>query len=313
MAEPTPAPAPGPAPAPAPAPVAAPAPSPAPAPAPSPEPAPAPAPAPSGDDWRASLPDDLKEHASRFTSTGDLVKSHLTLRQQLSKAIIPPAANAKPEDVATYRKALGVPDTAEAYKWPDPPAGETLTDDIKATRADWSKEFHEANLSQPQVDRLLTKLAARDAATKAATVAADKRNADDAEAALRKDWPGAEFDRNKEYANRAFKDVAERAGVSVDDIRRIETKDGRFLFDDARMLKVFALLGREMGEGNLGPVSEGERNTLDSTLRANLAEQATAKANRDDKRRNELYMEEQRIRGRMLGNRPIVGSAGRAA
>lgn len=264
------------------------------------------------DDWRADLPDDLKEHASRFTTKADVVKGHLALRQQLSKAIIPPGKDAKPEDVATYRKALGVPDTPDGYKFPTA-EGEVITDDIKAVRAEWAKEFHAANLSQAQVDQVLTKYAARAEAERTAIVEADKRHATSQDDALKKEW-GADYDRNKTFANRAFKDLAERAGVAVDELTKIETKAGRFLFDDARMLKVFATIGREMGEGNLGPVvSDSERNDMQSQLRTIRAGIETAKSKRDSGEANRLYQEEMRLIARISGNRPIVGSQGRAA
>lgn len=265
------------------------------------------------DDWRADLPDDLKEHATRFTTKADLVRANLDARRQLSRAIVQPGKDAKPEEVAAYRKSLGIPDAPEGYKFPDLPAGQVLSDEVKAERTAWAKEFHEAGLSSTQAERLIAKMSGVVAAQQTAMVEADKRNANEQTEALRKDW-GADFDRNKEFANRAFKDMAERAGVSSDDLRKLETKDGRFLFDDARMLKVFALLGREMGEGNLGPVvNEDQRSQMTSQLSTIRSAIETARSKRDDKEANRLYQEEQKLIARMSGNRPIVGSAGRAA
>lgn len=310
MAEPTPTPAPAPAaPTPAPAPAATPVPAAA---APSPAPAAEPAPAPAADDWRADLPDDLRDHAGRFTTKADLVRANLDQRKQLSSAIIRPGKDAKPEDVATYRKAMGIPETPDAYKFPTA-EGEVLTDAIKAERAEWSKEFHTAGISQAQADQILTKYAARAAAERQAIVDADKRNAASQDEALKTAWAG-DYDKNKILANRAFADLAQRSGVSVDELKQIETKAGRFLFDDARMLKIFASIGREMGEGNLGPVVSGEqRDQMQGQLRTVREQITSAKAMRDSTEANRLYQVELDLIRRMQGNRPIVGAQGRAA
>lgn len=106
------------APAPAPAPYAPPAPAPAP-------PAPAPAPAPTPDapvafdyaKWADSLPDaNKKDYAKRFKGLDDVLDSQIELRKELSSRVKVPGKDAKPEDIAAFRKAIGASDKAEDYK-----------------------------------------------------------------------------------------------------------------------------------------------------------------------------------------------------
>lgn len=132
VAAPAPAPSPAPAaPSPSPAP-AAPSPSPAPSPAPAPEPAPAPPANKWSDTWREDMAGTLADDASdedkadhakllarlkRFNTPADAAKA---LRQQdklISSGQLkkPLAANAKPEDIAAWRKENGIPETADKY------------------------------------------------------------------------------------------------------------------------------------------------------------------------------------------------------
>ncbi len=122
---PSPAPAPSPAPDPSPAPSPAPSPSPAPAPGPAPSPAPAPAPdpEPKGDwpeDWRQRLSaKDEKALAQleRFASPLAVFESYQELRKQLSSGAYRKVLgkDAKPEEIAEWRKANGIPETPDKY------------------------------------------------------------------------------------------------------------------------------------------------------------------------------------------------------
>lgn len=133
---PTPAPNPAPSPAPAPEPVLAP--SPAPASTPSPAPTPTPAPIAAGDpspkpapqtpadwpaDWREKLAGEdtaflntLKRYASP-TAVGEwLRKQQLRIGSgELKEVKLPPGKDAKPEEVAAWRKDQGLPEKAESY------------------------------------------------------------------------------------------------------------------------------------------------------------------------------------------------------
>lgn len=263
-------------------------------------------------DWRADLPDDLKDTAKRFTSKADAIRAIQDLRKRESQVRVP-GKNATPEEVSAYRKAIGIPEKAEEYEFPKL-KDEELTDEVKESRAAWSKRFHDLEVPKKTAKALIDYLAEDSEKFQESQVKADKAFAEKQEAALRSEWKGDEYDRNKTLANRAFAEVANRAGLTLDELTKIETKDGRFLMDRAEVIRMFAAIGREMSEGSIGPtLTEGEKETLDDQIRSIRSQQAEAQSNGDSKRANMLYQREQALIAKREGNKPIVGAKGRAA
>lgn len=265
-------------------------------------------------DWRSSLKsDDAKEFAKNSPDIDHVIGRALEMRKQLSTAIVKPGEKATDEQKAAYRKQMGVPETPEAYKWPDPPNGAQVTDEVKAGRADWAKVFHEENLPASAVERILAKFEETSRAQMVAVSEADKRYAAEQRAALDKKW-GPDATVNHEHGKRAFAKLAEKAGIDPAELLKIETKAGQMLLDHAGMAQIFAVVGREMGEGSLGPVmTSTEVDAANGELRSLREGQAKAEQNRDSKLKNELYQKELALIARMQGNKPIVGSMGRAA
>lgn len=68
--------------------------------------------------WMAQLPDDLKSNASltKFQKLGDLGKSYVELEGKLGKSTVVPDEKATPEEVAAFRKRIGVPEKFDDYK-----------------------------------------------------------------------------------------------------------------------------------------------------------------------------------------------------
>ncbi len=120
-------------------------------------------PAPEKPAWISQLPDDLKgnETFTSFKTIGDLSKSYLDTmgkvkeldgitaknkeyEAKLSTAIIKPGENAKPEEIATYRKAMGIPETSEEYEFPQTDGVENSPEMVK-----WAQGlFHKAGISK---------------------------------------------------------------------------------------------------------------------------------------------------------------------
>src|SRR3990167_7976372 len=271
-------------------------------------------PAPEVRDWRADIKDDdAKKFAESSTDINHLVKRALDLRGKVSNAIFKPGKNATPEEVSSYRKALGIPDKANDYEFPDVPK-EQLTDELKASRAEWSKRFHDLGISKDAA-KALSGLVNQDAEKfMQAQVEADKDFAKKQEEALKSEWKGPEYEKNKTLANRAFTEVANRAGIPLEALTKIETKDGRFLMDRAEIVKLFSVIGREMAEGTLGPtLSESESETVEGEIRDVRKQQSEVQLNGDSKVANRLYQREQALIAKMKGSKPIVGAQGRAA
>lgn len=307
----TPTPTPTPAPAPSPAPAgAAPSPTPAPTPTPTPEATPAPAAA----TWRDGITDPkLKEQAARFNSLDDILRGNNELRGKLGSAIVKPGEKATDEEKAAYRKAMGVPDAPEGYKFPDLPAGMELTDTVKADRVEWAKFLHDENVSAASAERLFAKFVEKGVAADKAQADADKQYVADKDAALRKKW-GPEYDINVKHSQFGITKMANDAGINIDELKHIEMKDGKFLFDHPLMWQLMAKVGREAreGDGGGGAMTDSERDNLQSQIRTLRQQQEQAEQARDSRLKNELYQKEMALIAKRDGNRSIVG-AGRAA
>lgn len=302
--EPTPTPAPTPSPTPTPTP--APGPTPTPAPTPTPEPTPAVA------DWRSNLKTDAaKDFAKNSPDVDHLVGRALTMQQKLSGAIIPPPKDAKPDspEVQAYRKAIGVPDKPEGYKL-EIPEGAVMTDADKAFQSAMTKVFHEAGAPADLFSSINKGWNAHVQGVMKKTQEDDAKFLADSETALRSKW-GADFDVNKELAARSFKAYAAKAGISTDDLTTMQTKEGRLLWDDPRIMQIFGTVGREMKEGSLGPVlSDTDKAGLDTQINDLRAKQASAP---DSKTKNQYYQQEMALIAKRDGSNNIVGTRGRAA
>ena len=192
------------------------------------------------------------------------------------------------------------------------PEGLELTDDIKQSRAEWAKHFQSLGIPKAaakEISRLANEESLRALkAEKDADAAFVKQQED----ALRSEWKGEEYDRNKTLANRAFTELASRTGLNIEDLTRIETKDGRFLMDRSEIVRMFAAIGREMSEGTVGPsLTDSEKDTVDDQIRGVRAQVAEAQSVGDSKRANKLYLREQELISKRGGNNSIVGSRGR--
>lgn len=262
-------------------------------------------------DWTADLPDDLKETGKRFTSKADAVRAINDLRKRESQVRVP-GKNATPEEIATYHKAIGIPEKPEDYEFSDLPEGMELNDQIKESRLEWGKRFKAVGIPK-EAAKELSRLANEDAIREAkAQKEADESFAKKQEEALRSEWKGEEYDRNKTLAIRAFTELASRTGLKIEDLTRIETKDGRFLMDRAEIVKMFAAIGREMSEGSIGPtLTDSEKDTVDDQIRVVREQVAEAQATGDSKRANKLYQQEQALIAKREGSKPIVGARGR--
>ncbi len=262
-------------------------------------------------DWTADLPDELKETAKRFTSKADAVRAINDLRKRESQVRVP-GKNATPEEIATYHKAIGIPEKPEEYEFSDLPEGLELTEEVKASRAEWAKHFQSLGIPKAtakEISRLANEESLRELK---AVKEADEAFVKQQEAALRSEWKGEEYERNKTLANRAFTELASRTGLNIEDLTKIETKDGRFLMDRVEIVKMFAAIGREMSEGTVGPsLTETEKDTVDDQIRGIRQQVAEAQSVGDSKRANKLYQQEQALIAKREGSKAIVGARGR--
>lgn len=269
-------------------------------------------PAPVQVDWREQLKDeDAKKFAAEATDINAFAKRALDARRAMSNAIIRPGKDATPEQISAYRKSMGIPEKAELYEFPTLPKGVDLTDEMKAERKEWGDRFHKLGVSNDQAKQLWELVVADNAKSAQATIDADKAFTKAQDEALKADWKG-DYDKNKTLGNRAFRDLAEKAGLNVEELTKIETKDGRFLLDNANIVRMFAAIGREMAEGTLGPaLNETEIDTVNDQIKTVRGKMAEAQGRGDSKEANKLYATEQALIAKRDGNQPVVGAGGR--
>lgn len=158
--------------------------------------------------WRAGLPDDYKEHewAKSFTKVGDFYADAVkvkderdSLNTKLETAIFKPGENATEEEIATYKKALGVPDSPDVYEFPK---GEGVEHD--EAMINWAKDiFHKADL-RPDQAALISQ--SWDGFIKGLEDAQEEIRVNESKAseeALKKEW-GAKYDENLEFTKRGW-------------------------------------------------------------------------------------------------------------
>jgi len=75
--------------------------------------------------WQDILPEDLRVTASKFTKLDDMAKSYANLEKMVGGKLegyvkAPPAKDATPEQIAEYRKSIGIPADAKEYEFTKP-------------------------------------------------------------------------------------------------------------------------------------------------------------------------------------------------
>jgi hypothetical protein len=263
------------------------------------------------DDWRAVIKDDkLRDLAGKYTTLDALTQANMDFRTQLSTSIRLPKEDSTDEQVADFRKKMGIPETIEGYEF-SVPEGHELTEEDTAFHTAAAELFHENNISAEQARGINEWWNEYASAVQEAQNEGDKEFAAETEAALKAEWPGEEYTRNKAFADHAATKVF---GDQLDEVRNIETKDGRFILDHPSFVKMLAQYGREMQEGSLGNImTESQRGDLQGEIDAleKKIEQATNSGDRSTA--NNLYQQQQELYRKSYGAGPIVGSDGRAA
>lgn len=254
-------------------------------------------------DWRDGLDGELKDFAARLQSPHDAVKVALDLRKANGSMIRVPGKDAKPEDIAKFHKAIGVPEKAEDYKID---LGREMSEQDKATVSEITKAFHKhavpaeaaSAVSKAVVDIANAQLAA------ANEVAKGKR--EEAVATLRKEL-GGDFDKNVNMAVRA---VEVFGGAEAREWLNSTIVDGAKLGDHPMFIRMFGKIGLRMGEGEfIGAVNQGERSSLQDELNKIMSENPPGT---DKYKQPHIQRRIAELNSALYGNAPVVGAAGRA-
>ena len=198
--------------------------------------------------WRQSISDDAtRKLADRYTTPADLAKALREANTELSSRVRPPDENASEEDVAKFRKAMGVPEASKDYAVTKP---EHYSDEafksgaVQERVSGFTEAMHKAGASGESVKAAMDWYFTQEAAQQKLLSETDTKAAEDAEAGLRKER-GADYEGNKIIATDFIKQYG------GDDILNLELKDGTLLGSNPHFVRLAAQAGRRTSEGTL--------------------------------------------------------------
>jgi hypothetical protein len=194
--------------------------------------------------WIAQLPDDLKgnEELKKYQTLKDFANAHLQTISGMKGMIRLPGKDAKPEDIQSFKKAIGVPEKPDAYTF-EPmnlPEGVSLDDNLVT----WFKDLaHKAGLSTEQAKQIYGEYVKRTVDT---VVAHNKELSDGKvklEADMKKEW-GDNYNEKIALARKVVFEVAPEGFAKFLE----DTKLG----NHPLMTKFCAKVGDMMSEDKLG-------------------------------------------------------------
>jgi hypothetical protein len=192
-----------------------------------------------GDKWLDALPDDVADYKTsvkNFKSVPDLVKALGNANALIGKKLGVPGEKSSPEEVAAFRRAMGVPESLEEYKFAPDALPEGLT---------WSDEFakpfaevaHKHSIPPNAMKDLANQFANYERHKFDAIQATYEKQRTEAVQTLQKEW-GGDFGKNIGLAKQA----AKMAGVD-------SNSHG---FSDPEVVRGFVRMAHMMSEDKLG-------------------------------------------------------------
>lgn len=171
------------------------------------------------DDKGADVQIKLKEHPSvaKFKDPTNLLKSYIESEKALGSRVAIPDKNSKPEDVAAFRKKIGVPDNIDGYKLSEvKDLHKSLSVTPEGTKA-FLEVAHKLGIPNEAADKLNEWFLKRVSENVTAKEAADTKALTEATALLQKEW-GDKFNENLEGAKKfaellGGKEIADKLGA----------------------------------------------------------------------------------------------------
>lgn len=211
--------------------------------------------------WHEALPEDLKEYAAEFgkyPNAIELLRGHANKAKMIGQrtGVKPPGAEARPEEIAAWRKALGVPETPEGYaevlgKPESLPEGMQWDE---ATVGEFQSLAHDLHLTPHQVQSLV----AFDQKQKEGLLEKGRSNLDgylqEQRTILEKEWG----DRLTENTSRALR-AAQMLGLDPNDEELGNSaKMIRALHAASQLMQEDRLLGGHHSTAGLGAEAQAE-------------------------------------------------------
>jgi hypothetical protein len=190
--------------------------------------------------WLDRLPPELadaKPTLGKYKSVAELGKAHHSLQQVLGKhgnMIAPLTDKSTPEEVAAYRKTMGVPDSPDGYKLKP----ENLPEGFEwssAIEKQYAEIAHKNNIPAAAMRELANAQIAIDQQRMEAAIGMAKENLNKAVQGLREEWKG-DFDKNLELSKRVaqtFNLDPSSPGLTDPNVVKTLMAVGRRLSEDA--------------------------------------------------------------------------------
>lgn len=208
--------------------------------------------------WRESLPETYEsgkdatgnpvliplrasKTLEKFADVGALARGYIEAEQAISKKtdglVRIPGEQATPEEVGAYRKALGIPDSANEYKLAVPDGLKSLVPDEMAAK--FSPIFHAAHIP-PAVGNKIVQAYGEHVQ---ALIAQRQQEFAAARDALKQEWGDATWERRNILAERAIEKLLTDEQIAL--------FNGAGLSGHPEVLKLFATLGETMAEDGI--------------------------------------------------------------
>ena len=194
--------------------------------------------------WANNLPEDsaaYKDTLSKYKSVPDMAKALANANALIGKKLGVPNEKSSPEEVAAFRRSLGVPDSIEEYKFAPDALPEGMTWDDNNVK-NYAEIAHKHNIPPSAMKALVTEHAKMEHFKMQGMQAQIEKQHVEAVNTLKKEW-GGEFEKNIGLAKQA----AKIAGVNAN-------SQG---FADPEVVRGFVRLSQMMSEDKVGRSMSG--------------------------------------------------------
>ena len=194
--------------------------------------------------WANNLPEDsaaYKDTLSKYKSVPDMAKALANANALIGKKLGVPNEKSSPEEVAAFRRSLGVPDSIEEYKFAPDALPEGMTWDDNNVK-NYAEIAHKHNIPPSAMKALVTEHAKMEHFKMQGMQAQIEKQHVEAVNTLKKEW-GVEFDKNIGLAKQA----AKIAGVNAN-------SQG---FADPEVVRGFVRMAQMMSEDKVGRSMSG--------------------------------------------------------
>jgi hypothetical protein len=251
--------------------------------------------------WRDFITsDEFKKEAEKSESLDAVFERIAQMRKTLSDRVALPGADATDEEIARFRKAMKVPETAEGYNLPE---GVEFNDIFANFVEQMKPTLHEANVSESAFEKMVQTFADLDQQMASEISATVTKIHEESVANLKTEW-GNDYDANVNVAHAALKQFGGDELISLMD--DVKTADGGRLGDHPVLIKFAAKLGRQMGEdGVIAPMDTNTASDLEEQIEKLTSEAHAAQHGGDRAKMNKLFQERDKLAERLYGDSPI--------